>query len=133
MVALKAVGEINETMKNEGAAQEASTDTTMSPPNVEEPQLFEIKEVDAHKTVKGTKGFHYRCVWSDSSLEPSWEPETHIKATADKLLNLYWRSATKSLKPDPLTLSAKPASLKQSLLHTTKRVQLPPKHLQEEP
>ena len=126
MVALKAVGEINETMKNEGAAQEASTDTTMSPPNVEEPQLFEIKEVDAHKTVKGTKGFHYRCVWSDSSLEPSWEPETHIKATADKLLNLYWRSATKSIKPDGTSLTAatvKPSnSLKQSLLHTTKRV-----------
>jgi hypothetical protein len=51
--------------------------------------MYEIKEVTEHKTIKGVKGFIYKCVWSEG--EPSWEPEAHIKPTADKLLNLYWR------------------------------------------
>lgn len=50
---------------------------------------FQLKEVTEHKTVKGTKGFHYKCLWA--SQEPTWEPEANIKPTADKLLNLYWR------------------------------------------
>jgi len=91
----------------------------------QQPQVCEIKEVTAHKTVKGTKGFHYRCVWRDEDLEPSWEPESHIKPTADKLLNLYWRSATKSTKPEGGSSNTVKTTqpLKQSLLHTTKRIQ----------
>lgn len=32
--------------------------------------------------------------------EPTWEPESNIKPTADKVLNTYWRSATKSSKAE---------------------------------
>jgi len=74
--------------------------------------MYEIREVTEHKTIKGVKGFLYKCIWAEG--EPTWEPELHIKATADKLLNIYWRQATKSCKPDP-------TPLKQSLL-STKRV-----------
>jgi hypothetical protein len=63
--------------------------------------MYEVIEITEHKTVKGIKGFLYKCVWADENQEPTWEPESFIKPTADKLLNLYWRSATKSCKPDP--------------------------------
>ncbi len=66
--------------------------------------MYEIKEVTEHKTVKGTKGFLYKCIWA-GDIEPTWETESFIKPTADKLLNLYWRSATKSCKPDPSLVS----------------------------
>jgi hypothetical protein len=83
-------------------------------------ELLELKEITEHKTVKGTKGFHYKCVWADSTREPSWEPEINIKVTADKLLNLYWRSATKSPKPEGST-SGNTTPLKQSTLHNVAR------------
>jgi hypothetical protein len=60
--------------------------------------------------VKGIKGFLYKCIWVEH--EPTWEQESNIKPTADKLLNLYWRSATKSCKPDPGNQQQKTASLK---------------------
>ena len=63
--------------------------------------LHELKEVIEHKNVRGTKGFLYKCVWNNAEHEPTWEPESNIKPTADKLLNLYWRSATKSSKTEP--------------------------------
>ena len=55
----------------------------------EENEMYEIKDVTEHKTMKGVKGFIYKCLWVNS--EPTWEPESHIKPTADKLLNQYWR------------------------------------------
>ena len=64
--------------------------------------LMELREVTEHKTVKGVKGFLYHCIWE--GYEPTWEQEALIKPTADKVLNLYWRQATKSQKPDPAPL-----------------------------
>lgn len=85
--------------------------------------MYELKEVTEHKTVRGIKGFLYRCVWENEQYEPTWEPESNIKPTADKVLNIYWRSATKSAKPEPnpnppATSTSTP--LKQTLL--TKRI-----------
>jgi hypothetical protein len=84
--------------------------------------MVEIKEVTEHKTVKGVKGFLYKCIWASPDVEPSWEPESHIKPTADKVLNLYWRSATKSTRPEPNPTASGNGTpnLKQTLL--TKRV-----------
>ena len=91
--------------------------------------MYEIKDVTEHKTMKGVKGFIYKCLWVNS--EPTWEPESHIKPTADKLLNQYWRQATKSCKPEPSvnTNSANTTPLKQSLL-STKRIVAERKHEQ---
>ncbi|TNV81981.1 hypothetical protein FGO68_gene3475 [Halteria grandinella] len=87
--------------------------------------MYELKEVTEHKTVKGIKGFLYKCIWENENQEPTWEPECNIKPTADKALNLYWRSATKSAKPEPNpnpAVQTTPLStpLKQTLL--TKKI-----------
>jgi hypothetical protein len=78
--------------------------------------MYELREVTEHKTVKGIKGFQYKCVWAKNGVEPTWEPDTHIKPTAEKLLNLYWRSATKSSKPDSGSNPSPPTPMKQGHL-----------------
>ena len=40
--------------------------------------------------MKGTKGFHYRCVWVDPEVEPTWEPESHL-ANAAECIRDYWK------------------------------------------
>ena len=39
--------------------------------------LYRVNAVTEHKTVKGSKGFHYRVVWAEH--EPTWEPESLLK------------------------------------------------------
>ena len=77
------------------------------------------------------KGFQYKCVWADPNQEPTWEPESNIKPTADKLLNVYWRQATKSCKIEQtashvVAVVKCSTPLKQSLLSATKHVVLQP-------
>ena len=54
-------------------------------------ELFELKEIAEHKNVRGVKGFYYKCIWE--SHEPTWEHDSNLKPTCEKLLSQYWRNA----------------------------------------
>ena len=42
--------------------------------------MYRVNSITEHKTVKGSKGFHYRVVWAEH--EPTWEPESLLKENA---------------------------------------------------
>jgi hypothetical protein len=66
--------------------------THINPEHPEE--TYELLAIIDHKTIKGIKGWQYRCVWAKHGA--TWEMEKTIKPHVEKLISQYWLNIGKN-------------------------------------